>query len=57
MFNGYSNDDELGDTVLEHCVIRSLPDIQSSDIMDDSQLLYVWDVVRVFGSPIINMKW
>ena len=47
MFNGYSNDDELGDTVLEHCVIKSLPDIQSFDIMDDSQLLYVSDVVRV----------
>ena len=43
MFNGYSNDDELGDTVLEHCVIRSLPGIQSFDIMDDSQLPYVRD--------------
>ena len=40
MFNGYSNDDELGDTVLEHCVIKY---IQSFDIMDDSQLPYVRD--------------
>ena len=43
MCNGYSNDDELGDTVLEHCVIESLPDIQSFAIMDDSQLPYVRD--------------
>ena len=29
--------------VLEHCVIKSLLDIYSFDIMDDSQLPYVQD--------------
>ena len=50
MFNGYSNDDELGDMVLEHCVIRSLLWMTINYFMCGM-------IVRVLRLPIINMKW
>ena len=52
MFNGYSNDDELGDTVLNHCLIYSLLLLWMS-----LNYLMCGMIVRVHGLPIINMKW
>ena len=57
MFNGYSNDDELSDMVLEHCVIRSLSDIQFLILWMILNYLMCGMIVRVLGLPIINMKW